>query len=198
MRQSRQWTSVCGSSSIEPALKHARAPIKGAFYFPDDDSGDAHLFCRDLQREIVSAGATVETGTAATRVAVEKGKIIGAEAGHGLIKADAVIIAAGNGSPALVRPLGLSLPIKPAKGYSLTLDVDGIDELPRTPLIDETLHAAITPMDKRLRMTSTVEFSGFDKRVEQVWIDLGWPAFDQVRQQLRRAHCQGPTQRPVA
>ena len=157
---------TAGVIAVEPALKHASELIKGAFYFPDDDSGDAHLFCRELQREIVSAGATVEKGAAATRVAMEKGKIIGAEASHGLVKADAVIIAAGNGSPALVRPLGLSLPIKPAKGYSLTLDVEGIDELPRTPLIDETLHAAITPMDKCLRMTSTVEFSGFDKRID--------------------------------
>ena len=157
---------VNGVTEIEPALKYARAPIQGAFYFPDDDSGDAHLFCRELQREIVSAGASVETGTRVIRVAIEKGKVFGAETDHGLIKADGVVIAAGNGSPALVRPLGLSLPIKPAKGYSLTLDVDGIDERPRTPVIDETLHAAITPMDRRLRMTSTVEFSGFDNRID--------------------------------
>lgn len=157
---------VNGITAIEPTLRHARAPIKGAFYFPDDDSGDAHLFCLELQREIVLAGAIVETGTRVIRVAIEKGKVIGTETGHGLARADAIVIAAGNGSPALVRPLGLSLPIKPAKGYSLTLDLDGIDERPRTPIIDETLHAAITPMDRRLRLTSTVEFSGFDKRID--------------------------------
>ncbi len=157
--------------AIEPALKHARGQIKGAFYFPDDDSGDAHLFCRELLREIVSAGATVETGTRVTRVAIEKGAVIGAETRHGLVRADAVVIAAGNGSAPLVRPLGQSLPIKPAKGYSLTLDVDGMAELPQTPVIDETLHAAITPMNDRLRLTSTVEFAGFDKRIDPHRID---------------------------
>jgi len=160
-----------GVIAIEPALKHASGLIKGAFYFPDDDSGDAHLFCRELLREIESAGATVETGTAVTGVAVEKGAAIGAETRHGLVRADAVVVAAGNGSAALVRPLGQSLPIKPAKGYSLTLNLDGIDELPHTPVIDETLHAAITPMNHRLRMTSTVEFSGFDKKIDSGRID---------------------------
>jgi D-amino-acid dehydrogenase len=160
-----------GAMKVEPALKHAREIIKGAFFFPDDDSGDAHLFCRELQRVIVSAGATVKTGTQVTGIAVKKGAVIGVETGDGHIKADAVVIAAGNGSMALVRPLGLSLPIRPAKGYSLTLALDGIDVMPRTPVIDETRHAAVTPMNMRLRLTSTVEFAGFDKRIDPQRID---------------------------
>lgn len=160
-----------GVIAVEPALKDAKERIKGGFYFPDDDSGDAHLFCRELQREITAAGATLATGTQVTRVVTEKNRVLGAETGQGMVNADALVIAAGNGSPALARPLGMSLPIKPVKGYSLTLDVDGIDDLPQIPLLDETLHAAITPMDGRLRMTSTVEFSGFDKRIDQARID---------------------------
>ena len=156
---------------IEPALKQARELIEGAFFFPDDDSGDAHLFCRELQREILSAGATVETSMAVKRVVVSNGAVVGAETRHGMVKADAVVIAAGNGSPGLVRPLGINLSVKPAKGYSLTLDLQGIDETPHTPVIDETLHAAITPMNGRLRMTSTVEFAGFDKSIDPRRID---------------------------
>ena len=60
----------------------------------------------------------------------------------------------------------LSLPIKRAKSYSLTLDVEGMDERPRIPLIEKTMNAAITPLDNRLRMTSTVEFAGCDKRID--------------------------------
>ncbi len=157
---------TAGVIAFEPALKHGQEFIKGAFYFPDDDSGDAYLFCRELHREIVSAGGIVETATRVLRIAVDKGQVCGAETANGLVNADAVIIAAGNDSPGLVRPLGLSLPIKPVKGYSLTLDVGDVDQLPRTPLLDETLHAAITPMDNRLRLTSTVDFAGFDKRID--------------------------------
>ncbi len=162
---------TAGVIAVEPALKHGQEFIKGAFYFPDDDSGDAHLFCRELHREIVSAGGTVETATRVFHVAIDHGQVYGAETANGLVKADAVVIAAGNGSPELVRPLGMSLPIKPVKGYSLTLDVDDGDQLPRTPLVDETLHAAITPMDSRLRLTSTVDFVGFDKRIDPACID---------------------------
>lgn len=160
-----------GVIAIEPALKHAEGLIKGAFYFPDDDSGDAHLFCRELQRRIEAAGATVETGTTINGIVIEKGAVIGVESKHGRVKADAVVVAAGNGSAALVRATGLSLPIRPAKGYSLTLGLNGVDERPRTPVIDETLHAAITPMGEILRMTSTVEFAGYDKRIDPLRIN---------------------------
>ncbi|MFQ6005571.1 MAG: FAD-dependent oxidoreductase, partial [Woeseia sp.] len=79
---------------------------------------------------------------------------------------EAVLVAAGHRSPALVRRAGLALPIRPAKGYSVTLHMENMDSVPRVPLIDETMHAAITPLGNRLRMTSTVEFAGFDKRVD--------------------------------
>jgi D-amino-acid dehydrogenase len=166
-----QELDVDGAISTEPTLEHARHLIKGAFYYPDDVSGDAHLFCRELAREIVSAGAVVRTGITVTRLATKKGALIGTEIGSDLTQADAVVMAAGHQSPALVRSAGLRLPVRPAKGYSLTLDVEGLDGLPRIPLIDESMHAAITPLGNRLRMTSTVEFAGLDKRIDASRID---------------------------
>ncbi|MFQ5547086.1 MAG: FAD-dependent oxidoreductase [Woeseia sp.] len=155
-----------GVVSTEPALRYAKDLIKGAFYYPDDDSGDAYLFCTELRREIESGGAVVQTGTAATRLMVEQGRVTGVATDRGLIDAEVVLVAAGHRSPALVRSAGMSLPIKPAKGYSVTLNVENMDGVPRVPLIDETMHAAITPLGNRLRMSSTVEFAGFDKRVD--------------------------------
>ncbi len=173
-----------GVIAVEPALTSARPLIKGAFYYPDDDCGDAHLFCRELLRKITSAGGVVKTGTTVTRLAVEKSAVIGAETGHGMIKADAVVVAAGHQSPALVRCIGQSLPIKPAKGYSLTLNVEGMDELPRVPVIDESMHAAITPLGNRLRMTSTVEFAGFDKRIDPLRIDRMFSLLEELYPQI--------------
>lgn len=157
--------------SIEPALVHAKNLIRGAFYYPDDHSGDAHLFCRELSGEIVSAGAIVQTGSTVTGLAVENEKVVGAEIAGDVIEADVVVVAAGHRSPALLKTAGLSLPIAAVKGYSLTMDLSGIDDRPRIPLVDESMHAAITPLGRRLRMTSTVEFAGLDKRIDPRRID---------------------------
>src|SRR3546814_6469361 len=48
-------------------------------------------------------------------------KIVAVETAHGDIGADAVVLAAGMGSRALLRPLGQDVPLYPLKGYSLSV-----------------------------------------------------------------------------
>ena len=50
----------------------------------------------------------------------ERRRIVGVETSRGVLNADAVVICAGNGTRALLKGLGLSVPIYPIKGYSVT------------------------------------------------------------------------------
>jgi D-amino-acid dehydrogenase len=50
----------------------------------------------------------------------------------GVVEAEAVVVTAGAATPPLLRPFGLTVPIVPAKGYSLTLRGDGV--APKTAL----------------------------------------------------------------
>ncbi|MDC0004335.1 FAD-dependent oxidoreductase [Porticoccaceae bacterium] len=156
---------------LEPALEPIEKEIAGALYFPNDESGDAYLFCQALAQAFKQAGGTIQTQTTAHRIAIEKQKVIGVETGQGFLPAKRVVLAAGNQSPSLLKGTGLSLRIKPVKGYSLTVDLNGSAVRPIIPVIDDALHAAATPLGTRLRLAGTAEFAGFDARLDSRRID---------------------------
>jgi D-amino-acid dehydrogenase len=57
------------------------------------------------------------------------------------------------------------------KGYSVTLDALRWPSPPRVPVVDDTLHAAVTPLGSRIRVAGTAEFAGYDSRVRAARID---------------------------
>ncbi len=65
----------------------------------------------------------------------------------------------------------MPLAIKPAKGYSVTFDASGVGESPRIPIVDDAMHAAVTPLGNRLRVAGTAEFAGFDLSVQKSRVD---------------------------
>jgi D-amino-acid dehydrogenase len=107
---------------IEPTLKDIADRFTSAIWFPDDAIGDAHLFCTELARSIVAGGGEIDTGLRVSRLICNNGRVSGVDSNRGRIDADRIVIAAGVHSPALLRSVGSSLAVKPAKGYSLTRD----------------------------------------------------------------------------
>lgn len=167
---------VDGVIALEPQLAAIKTQITGALHFPDDECGDAHLFCLCLAKHIRQHGGTIRSNVTVKRLITQGGKMAGVETDQGMINADHVIVAAGVQSPALLKPLGIALPVKPVKGYSITLNPDAIDtsvrkSLPRLPVIDDAMHAGVIPLGDRLRLVGTAEFAGFDKRLCQQRID---------------------------
>ena len=162
----------------EPALRPIHKAIAGGLYFPDDESGDALLFCQALAGEFERIGGRIQTMTAVQGFGVAKQAVVGVETAQGFITAKRVVLSAGHQSPRLLKPTGQGLRIKPVKGYSLTLEIE--DRLlqaalrPRIPVIDDGLHAAATPLGTRLRLAGTAEFAGFDQRLDQRRIDNLW------------------------
>ena len=155
----------------EPALTPIQKNIAGGLHFSNDESGNAYLFCQAITRAFNKAGGTLRTQTTAQRIVIEKRKVIGVETSQGFVPAQRVVLAAGNQSPTLLKGTGLSLRIKPVKGYSLTLDISGQILRPTMPVIDDGLHAAATPLGTQLRLAGTAEFTGFDARLSSARID---------------------------
>lgn len=154
----------------EPQLHAIRDQIVGSLHFPDDQSGDAYLFCRALKVKLEEAGVRVRTGMFVSGLRVEKERLVGLRTAGGDLKADSVVVASGVQTPALLKGSGISLPIAPAKGYSVTFSTEG-QQLPRVPIIDDAMHAGITPLGNRLRAVGTAEFAGYDTRLHRVRID---------------------------
>jgi D-amino-acid dehydrogenase len=160
-----------GVVALEPSLADVGHKLVAGIHFGDDECGDAQLFCVALAGALRKSGVSIDTGVRVTQIVQSNGRVNGVRVGSELIDADRVVLAAGPDSRRLLKPLGISLPVQPAKGYSVTIDISGITGGPRIPVLDDSMHAGITPLDHRLRLVGTAEFTGFNKRLDQVRID---------------------------
>jgi D-amino-acid dehydrogenase len=89
-------------------------------------------------------------------------RITGVATSTGVLQADAYVLAFGSWSPRLVRPLGISLPVYPVKGYSVTVPLTHPEAAPTLCLSDENAKMAITRLGNRLRAAGTAELTGYD------------------------------------
>lgn len=99
--------------AAEPAL---RAPPAQALHFPDEGAVDAVAATRAL---LAASGARVLGGTVVRGLIETGGRVSGLRTPMGPMMADHVVVAAGTGSPALLAPLGLTLPMLPRPGLIL-------------------------------------------------------------------------------
>ena len=151
--------------AMEPTLADIRGQIAAALRFPDDEVGDARQFCVELAKSFVRAGGDLLASVHVTALSMERGRVSGVVVGGNAMRADSVVVAAGNSSAALLRPVGISVPIRPVKGYTLTFEASHLKQRPLVPIIDDGLHAAIVPLGSRLRVAGTAEFAGNDRRL---------------------------------
>ena len=143
----------------EPALGDIAGELAGALYFPDDGGGDAREFCTQLAAMAERDGVEFHFGSRAQSLRREDGGVT-STTNRGQLRADVVVIAAGCGSAALARPLGIDLPIAPAKGYSLTVPMGDWALPPRHVIGDMGVHAGINVTGGLLRIAGTAEFAG--------------------------------------
>lgn len=77
---------------------------------------------------------------------------------------DAVVVCAAMGSAALLRPLGLKLPLAPVYGYSITAPLRQLEAYPdlgpRAALMDERYKVAISRIGQRVRVAGAAELGG--------------------------------------
>lgn len=152
-------------ATLEPSLAPIRDQLVGGLHFPNDESGDARRFCQSLAIHARERGVEFRFDETVQRIVTERGRFRGVETAAGRLYADACVVAAGSYSPLLLKPLGIRLPVRPVKGYSITLPFGDWQPRPHMPLIDETLHLAATPLGDRLRIAGTAELAGWDTRL---------------------------------
>lgn len=162
---------AAGVVAAEPALARASAPISGGLRLPNDETGDCHLFTRQLAALACAQGMTLRSGCTVQALEGDGQSITGvrlADVGGGegeRLQADAVVLAAGSYSRDLLLPLGLDIPVYPVKGYSLTLPLCDASLAPQSTVLDETYKIALTRLGDRLRVGGMAELAGFDLRL---------------------------------
>ncbi len=156
-----------GLVAAEPMLAAVAPVLKGGLHYRDDEGGDAYAYCTELAAWLTQHGVAMHAGCKVTGFE-RQGRTLSAVLTDGAATvqrhaADVVVLCAGVWSPELARPLGLRLPMRPAKGYSITVPLpEGLT--PRVPVVDHDLHAAVVPVGAdRLRVAGTAEFTGMDR-----------------------------------
>jgi D-amino-acid dehydrogenase len=151
-----------GCIAAEPGLAFAREPFMGGLRLPDDETGDCFKFTSALADKAVAQGVQFQFDTAIEAIETDARGVIAVRTNRGAVTADAYVVALGSFSPALVRPLGLRLPVYPVKGYSITAPVIQEARAPVSTVMDETYKIAITRLGNRIRVGGMAEVSGFN------------------------------------
>jgi D-amino-acid dehydrogenase len=156
---------VEGCVRAEPALGRVRHLLKGGLRLPGDESGDAHLFTQRLAALAAGLGVRFHTDTRVTALQAEGDRISAVQTSRGPFTGDAYLVATGSYTPALLKPLGIRLPVYPVKGYSLTVPLTDPERAPVSTVNDETYKVAITRLGDRIRVGGTAELTGYDLRL---------------------------------
>lgn len=153
---------------LEPALAAVEPELAGGIHTPGDESGDAHKFTTSLAALAMAGGADFRFGRTVKALLRDGGRVVGALTDAGELRAEATVLALGSYSPLLARPLGLRLPIVPAKGYSITVPVAGHAGAPLVSVTDDEAKMVYSRLGDRLRAAGTAEFSGYDTSLNPI------------------------------
>ena len=158
---------------IEPALAHIRPQLAGATFTAEDESGDANAFARELVARCRANGVQFLMSHTVTALREAGGRIDHVEATDDegrfqRIRGDAYVLAMGSLSPLYTAPLGIRLPIYPAKGYSVTLPVKDESMAHQVSLTDDEYKLVFSRLGDKLRIAGTAELNGYDRDLNRV------------------------------
>ncbi|HEY0237957.1 MAG TPA: FAD-dependent oxidoreductase [Friedmanniella sp.] len=145
----------------EPKLSDA---VHGGIYFPREDHLDPPALMRALHRRLLELGVAILEDAPINGVEHGQGGLRTITAGRERVGGDAFVLAAGAWTGPISRLLGVPLPVRPGKGYSI--DVEPYELQSSINLSDAKV--AVTPLARNLRLAGTMEFAGLDEELNQV------------------------------
>lgn len=163
--------------ALEPALSHLGTRLLGATYTQSDLSGNARTFSSELAKHAQSSGVNFLYNTHITALHQDPHHdrishiTLRQDEQSFRHEADAYVVCLASYGKALLDPLGVQLPIFPAKGYSATLQVKDAERVPQVSLIDDEyklVMSRLTAEHDVLRIAGTAEFNGYNTQLDRV------------------------------
>ncbi len=156
---------------IDPSLEAISDELCGGIHYPDDEAGNAHKFSVELANVAAQNGVKFFYDETVEKI-VRNGKLIDKIVTSRCERvSDIYVICAGSFSALFGGDIGFDIPVRPAKGYSLSVSMNGWNKGPKMPIVDDDFHGAITPLGSVLRIAGTAELTGFDDRLTKERLD---------------------------
>ncbi len=176
--------------ALEPALSDR---VQAGFYVEEQWHVRANTFTEGLGRRVRELGVEVVEEAEAHGFDTADGRVRAVRTSRGDFSGDAFLLAAGSWTTPLARKLGVRLPMEPGKGYTFMLQPT---TMPRHGILFADIHAGASPLSDRLRISGTMEFSGYNleldkRRIENVfrlareYIQLERPEYENAWAGLR-------------
>ena len=162
-KQSTPWTKETviqriGKSSLQN-------DILGGLFEQHEDVGDCHYFCSELLNTLQSHPAFhFINEQPVINIRHQHNNVTSVETAHSKITGDRYVIVAGVHSTQLARLLGISLPVYPMKGYSVT--VPATQSCPDISITDTKTKTVYCRLGDRLRIAGFAEFSGYNTIID--------------------------------
>lgn len=156
-----------GCLALEPALRDTGDALVGGVHAPDDETGDAHVFTRELAGVLAERGVVFRYDETVIRLETEGGAISRVVTAGGELKADVYVMALGSYSQRLLEPLGVNPHIFPTKGYSVTVPTAGRNGAPTVSITDVDHKIVYSRLGDRMRVAGTAEFAGYDSSLTE-------------------------------
>lgn len=157
--------------SIEPSLHSQKAQLVGGLYSKYDETGDAHKFTQALAQQAAQEGVVFSYDTHIEKIQIANGDIDSLVLRHtdGTIerlRADRYVMCLGPSTARMARDIGISLPIYPIKGYSLSIPLESEEVGCNMGLTDAAHKIAYSRLGNRLRATAYAEITDYDLGID--------------------------------
>ncbi|MEX8495366.1 D-amino acid dehydrogenase [Sphaerotilus sp.] len=146
----------------EPALAGVQHKFIGGLRLPGDETGDCFQFTQRLADAARALGVQFHFGVTIDGLDHAGDEVTGVRTSLGTLTADHVVLALGSYSTAMLKPLGVHIPVYPVKGYSITVPITDAAHAPESTVMDETHKVAVTRLGNRIRVGGTAQLSGFN------------------------------------
>lgn len=156
--------SVLDRDELDDLTTPLPASVQGGVYYHQDALLHPVRLVEGLEKHLRQKGVALRTDTAVVGFEQQKGTIRALRTTQETLQAKEIVLAAGSWSAPLAQELDLSLPVEPAKGYSVTFEAP--DERPAIPFILTETKVSVTPMNGQMRFAGTLELAGFDASVD--------------------------------
>ncbi|MGG7605103.1 D-amino acid dehydrogenase [Massilia sp. BKSP1R2A-1] len=156
--------SPADCAAREPALAAAEPLLAGGIYNSGEAVADCHAFCLALAERLQEHPRFRGfVHGAARRLLADNGRITGIELDDGaIVAADSYVLAAGIQSRNLSDTVGVTLPLYPLKGYSLTAPIRADDVAPEISVTDFERKVLYARIGDKLRVAAMVDMVGED------------------------------------
>jgi D-amino-acid dehydrogenase len=151
--------------ALEPALSDR---VRAGFYVDEQWHVRADTFVRGIGSRVRELGVEVVEEADVHGFETHDHRVRAARTTRGDFSGDAFLLSAGAWTAPLARKLGVRFPMEPGKGYTFLLRPE---VMPRHGILFADIHAGASPFADRLRISGTMEFSGYNLELDKRRVD---------------------------